>query len=178
MLERFDFVDGGAIVAAVVPVNLATAAVNGPWVGVPHLDKLYILVVAGAGTAGEDPVITLEQATAAAGTGAKALSISELHYQVAADITAERDWTRPNGADAATEVDRQNKLTEFDSDSIAGAENQLAVLIGVYQHDLDVNNGFTHVRAKIADVGTGAQLGAMFYLAKEKLYRGSDSPDI
>ena len=51
---------------AIVPVDLSTAANNGDWINVADYESVVCLLIKGAGTAGDDPVFKLQQATAAA----------------------------------------------------------------------------------------------------------------
>jgi hypothetical protein len=70
------------LVAAIIPVDLSTAANNGDWVSLKNYDELDIIIFKAAGTAGDDPVITLKQASDVAGTGAKALNFTRVDAKV------------------------------------------------------------------------------------------------
>ena len=154
------------IAAGFVPVNLATAANNGDWVSFADFNRLAIVLFKGAGTAGEDPTITVEQATAAAGTGNKALNFTTVYKKQGADLAAIGQFTTVTQAAGNT----------FTHDALA--EEQAIVVIDVKSSDLDVNNGYQFVQAKIADVGSGAQIGCVLYLAYGAKYQQATLPSI
>lgn len=136
-----------------VPINMATGANNGDWVGFQSGKVLVVCFyknAAGSGT--EDPTITLLQAQDAAGTGSKALN-----------VPAGKSFTK-TGADlsAASFVDgvpSTNTLT-----IAASAQSQAIWVIELAPADLDIANGFSFVRAAVADVGITSQIGGLIYL--------------
>lgn len=173
MLNRFSMLLFNKIVAAIPPVDLASAAASGPYASLKNCEAITMIIIKAAGTAGDDPVITLTQAKDSSGTGAKTLNITSLAHQIAADITAETTFT--DGLDADGDViDRQNSVASYDTDGINGAENEALIVIRVHQDDLD--DDYTHVRLNIADVGTNAQLGAAIYIADGLAYAGQNAP--
>lgn len=151
------FFEDGDVVAGFVPVNMATADNNSDYVCLRDIDRLLIVLFKGAGTAGDDPILALQQATSAAGGSAKDLTFTELRYKCGtlASIT---DWTKVTQTAAAS----------YDTDGIDGAENQLILAVEVRPDMLDVNGGFTYVRANVADIGANAQLGCLLYLAASR----------
>lgn len=151
MLLTAAFADQAQVVAAVVPVNLGAAANNGPWVSLKNYERVTVLFVKGAGTAGEDPVLTLEQAQAVGGTGAKALPFTRLHVkQHASALPA--TWTEVVRAAANT----------YTNDTLA--EELAVIAVDVKGEDLDVDGGFDCIRASVPDVGANAQLGCLLYI--------------
>lgn len=64
------------ICAAFGPVDLSAAANNGDWVSLKDFDSCAIISFKAAGTAGDDPTLTLRQATDVSGTNAKALDFN------------------------------------------------------------------------------------------------------
>jgi hypothetical protein len=171
MNNNFDLINGGALLVAQPPVSIAAAAVNGSYANLAHVDKLSILLTFAAGTADEEPEITLTQASSSGGTGAKALNIESVKYILAADLKASQAWT------VYTAVDRQNTVATLDTVAFgAGGTNQLAVLIEVDPVTLDVANGFSHVRCNVADTGAGARFMTIHYIARSKNYQGEATP--
>lgn len=152
------------IAAGVVPVNLATLANDGDWVSLKLYQRLIIILFKGAGTAGEDPTLTLEQAQDVAGTGAKALAFEEIYSKQGADLFTIGEFTKITQAAAAT-------YTHTD-----GAEQMAIWVVEVLASQLDVKNDFDCVRARVADVGVGAQLGGILYILADPRYASEIMP--
>jgi hypothetical protein len=146
------FVEQAQIVPAFVPVNLATAANAGDWVSMKNYARCTIVIVAGAGTAPDDIVVTLQQATAVAGTGNKALNFSRIDVKQGADLATIGDFTTVT----------QTAGTSYTEGT--SAETQNLWVIEVKAEDLDEANGFDCVQASIADVGTAAKVGVALYI--------------
>lgn len=142
------------IVSAFVPVNLAAADNNGDWVSLKNYGRCTFILFKGAGGAGEDPVFTLEQATAVAGTSSKALTFTRIDKKVGGQTTASQFTTATQSA-AGTHTD-----------AVSGEAEGLFV-VDVMAEDLDVEGGFDCVRLVIPDVGTTAQLACGLYLLRE-----------
>src|SRR5690349_13417263 len=75
-------VEAAQVVVAFVPVDTQTAANNGDWVSMKNFDRLTVLFVKAAGVAGDDPVLTMKQATDVTGAGAKALNFTRVDSKV------------------------------------------------------------------------------------------------
>ncbi|MDX1388947.1 MAG: hypothetical protein R3344_07135, partial [Acidobacteriota bacterium] len=123
-----------------------------------------IVALIDAGTAGEDPTLTIEQAQDASGTGAKALTFEDIYVKSGADVQAVGQFTKVTQTAASTYVDATH------------AEVEKMYYVEFDDEDLDVANGFTHVRARIADVGTGAQIGAILYLLLDATHASDVGP--
>lgn len=137
------------------PVNLATAANTGKRVSMSEVYGLTIVLIKGAGTAAEDPVLTLRQHTAATGgTSSDLAAITE--YWVKGETTLDGDeaWTRVTQAAAAT-------ITDPGAGGVS-AETEMLVAIKVHPHQITAGN--THVSLDVADVGAAAQLGCVLYI--------------
>lgn len=162
MPEVSDLVLGGG------PVDLSTAALNGKWFNLRNCVGVNAVLIAGIGTAGEDPVISLSQAQDAAGTGAKVLNLKHVEYKVGAtDIVAASDiWAR------VAAIDADNQAASYSSAAIDGAENKLVLCAFVLAGDLDGDNNFSHVRLQVADVGINAQLGTIIYVPTGRAHKG------
>ena len=148
------------IVSGFVPVDLQAGNNVGDWVSLKYYSRCAIVFFAAAGTAGDDPTITLEQAKDYAGTDGKALNFKRLDVKQGAALTAIGQYTKVT-QDAAN--------TYSDGDA---AEEQKIWVIEVMDTDLDVNDGFTCIRASIGDVGNNAQHGCMLYMMTGPRYQG------
>lgn len=159
---RASFFEGNQIAAAINPVDLSTAANDGDWFNMKNFGRVLALLFASAGTAGQDPVFTLRQATDNAGTGAKALNFTTIYSKVGT-LTSLGAFTKTTQTAANTYTD--------------AVSAEVAKIIGVeiIQEMLDIANGFTHVQLQIPDVGAAAQLGCGLYIGLDPAYAGEPS---
>lgn len=140
------------IVPAIVPVDLQ-AAQDGDWVSLKNAEGCLVVVFKAAGTAGDDPDITVEQATAVAGTNAKVLNAISEYYTKQGTLTSVGTWT------ANTQT--ADELMDLNATS---AESQMLVVADIPASALDKDNGFDCLRVRMADTGVNAQLGCAFYV--------------
>lgn len=139
------------------PVDLSVGANNGDYISLKNAERAAVVFVSGIGTAGQDPTLTLQQAQAVAGTGAKALNFTTIYRkQAATNLAAVTAWTKTTQAAANT----------YTNDT--AAEEDLIWIVEIDPNDLDVNNNFNCIRATVAKVGTSAQPGYLFYLVVPK----------
>ena len=150
MNPNVDFAQQIQIVSGFVPVNLATGANSGDWVSLKNYERVTILFFKGAGTAGDDPVLTLREAKAVAGTDAQDLAVIDKVYVKQGTLTAVGPFTKVTQAAAATYTDATS------------AEVQAIWAFDVLAEEL--SDGFDCIQANVADVGTNAQEGALLYL--------------
>ncbi len=151
-------VEQAQIVAAIIPVDSQTGANNGDWVSLKGYGRCAIIIYKAAGVAGDDPVLTLKQASAVDGTGAKALNFTRIDAKVGAQ-TGVGQFTTVSQAAANTYTDP------------VSAEAQGLFVIEVQSSDLDVANGFDCVQISVPDTGAGgAQLLCALYLLLEPRY--------
>lgn len=143
--------------AGFVPVDMSAGANAGDWVSMENYRRLEIILFKGAGTAGDDPTITVQQATASDGTGAKALNFTVV-YEKVGTLNAVTAWTR------------QTQSAGNTYQNTASAESQAIIVVEIDAAMLDADNGFTFVQASVADVGTNAQVGAILYRLSEPRY--------
>lgn len=144
----------GTIEAAFVPVDMQTAANDGDWINMAYYNRCLCVLYKAAGTAGDDPVFTLKQATSAAGGGAKALNFTVVMSKVGT-LASTATWTRTTQSAANTYTDT------------ASAESQAIIAVEVAAEDLDVDNGFQFIQMSIPDTGSNAQLGCALYIPFE-----------
>jgi len=149
------FCENNNISSAFVPVDLQTGANDGDWVSLKNYHHVAIVFFKALGTAGDDPTLTVEQATTNTGTGAKALNFRNIYVKQGALLTAVGIFTRVDQAAANTYTD------------LVSAEAQAIWVVELDSDELDVDGGFDHIRGRVADVGGNAQLGAMLYILSE-----------
>lgn len=141
------------------PVNMATAANTGKRLYMANVNTVDIVLVKGVGTAGEDPVITLQEHDASTGGTSQNLAVIT-EYFVKSEATLDNDetWTRVTQAAAATITDPGGAGTS--------AEEEQIVVFSVSRDQL--SSGFKYISANVADVGTGAQLGTVLYIVQRE----------
>lgn len=155
----------GQFVPGIVPVALNTnpGAVS-DYVSMKGYGRCAIVFFKGVGTAGDDPTLTLSQATAVAGTSAKALNITRVDKkQAATNLLSTGTFTTSTSASPATN-DTFSTNTWTNSEL---AEQAAMVVIDVKAEDLDIDGGFDCIICNVGDVGTNAQLGCLFYFLYE-----------
>lgn len=150
------------IVGAFRPVDLSAAANNGDWVSMKNYDGILVVFHSAIGTAGDDPVLNIDQAKDNGGASSKDLSVSGsakkvFKKQAATDLLSTGVWSLAD-SDIAS-----GNWTNADS-----AEQEALVAVWVDASDLDVDGGFDFIRATVADVGNNAQLGACYYIGLVK----------
>lgn len=133
------------IEGAVAPVNITGAGADGDWVSMAHGRRLAIILLTGA-WAGGTSAVTLEQATSAAGAGAKALSLAE--YWSKTGYGATTVFARVAVAGDTFNLSAANKVHVIEVDAA----------------ELDVNAGFTHVRVRAASPGANNDYLAIAYV--------------
>ena len=139
------------IESAFVPVDMQAAANPGDWISLTDYRSVIICLFGAAGTAGDDPVFTLTQATDNAATGEKALTFAVIHEK-GGTLASVAAWTRQTQTAAGTYT------------NAASAEAQKLIIVRIDADELDVANDFTHVQLHIPDTGSNAALGCGFYL--------------
>ena len=144
------------IVSGFVPVDMSGGANEGDYVNLTNYKSVIVVLFKAVGTAGDDPTLTLTQATAADGTGAKALEIIDVAFTKQDSLlSGVADYTKVTQTAAST-------LTDATS-----AEDQAIWQVEVQATELDLANGFTFLKCGVADVGTNAQIGCAFYIMGE-----------
>jgi hypothetical protein len=135
---------------------------TGDYVSLKNYGKVGFLFVKEAGTAGDDPTLSLLQATDVAGTGAKVLNAISEYWtkQAATSLAAVGTWTRS---------------TQTADDQIAGnatsAEQAMMVYFEVDAEQLDVSGGFDCIRVDVALAASGgAQWGTGIYIMLDPRY--------
>jgi hypothetical protein len=140
---------------AAEPKNYTGAAMADKYVSLKNYKRLTIIINSGAWAAGT-AAVTLKQATAVAGTGAKALSFLKQFNDVATDGTL---------VETAVVSDTFN----------IGTANKLWV-IEVDAETLDMAGGFTCVTAAIASPGANNDFYSVEYVLSGARYEQSTPP--
>lgn len=156
------FLEKHQIVEGFPAVDLQTGANNGDYVSLENYKHVAIVFASGVGTAGDDPTLVIQQATDVSGTSVKDLNINTskvFRKQAATSLASTGQWSDASG-DASG-----NDLTNATS-----AEQSLIWVVEFDADELDVDNGFDCIRATVADVGTNAQPGYLFYILSEPRY--------
>jgi hypothetical protein len=158
------FVEEAQIVSIIEPVNLGAGANAGDWVSMKNYGRIVFIIAGAVGGAGEPIVPTIVQATAAAGTGSKALNFTRYDRKMAAtDLTGTGQFTKVTAAAGNTI-------------SLTGDQAKLAV-IEINAEDLDTDNGFTFVSCTIADPGA-SQVGCVIALLLDPRYPQETQPSV
>lgn len=146
------------IVPAIIPVDLSGGDNNGDWVSMKNYSHCTILFFAAAGTAGQDPIVKLQQATAVAGTSAKDLTFTDIYVKANADLATVGQFTKVTQAAGTSYTDATH------------AEIQKLYAIEVEASELDSENGFDCIQVSVADVGGNAQIGCALYILSGSRY--------
>lgn len=151
---------------ALLPVDSQSGANTGLVVSLKGYEGVLIVVEKMAGVAGDDPVVTLTQATAVAGTNEKALPLpanrvrSKLHATTVPGLFT----------DVANAAATGGTYTDDTSAEKAGI-----IAIDIKATDLDVDNEFDCVRLAIPDTGAGgAQRISATYILYGAKFGGGD----
>ncbi|WP_010588001.1 hypothetical protein [Schlesneria paludicola] len=157
-----EFLEIADIVPAFVPVDMQTGTNNGIWIAMKNVTRLVCVLFKAAGTVGDNPVITLQQATGNAGAGAKALPFTRARTKIG-PIASTPQWS----------IATQSAANTYTPTSAA---SQAMIAVEVQATDLDLTNGYAFVQLSIPDTGTNAQLGAAFYIAYGLRYPQNITP--
>jgi len=162
---NLEFLENHNIIPAIIPVDLQTGVNSGDRVSMKDYERCVFVLLTAIGTAGDDPVISAQQHTAAAGGTSADLLFTRISHKIGATaVSAIEDFTLVEQTAAAT----------YDSDPVAGAENQ--ALFSVEVRAADLTDGFSFVSFNVADVGSNAMLGAALYIMCEPSYAGATPP--
>jgi len=149
MLGLGRFYDIGTLVA---PVDISVAGITGKRISMYDCHSIDIVLFFGAGTAGDDPVPSLQQHTAYTGGTSAALPVIDTIYRKSeATLDNDEQWVKTTQTPAAI-------MTAVSGD----AQNQKIYVINVKAQSL--SDGFTHISVNHVDPGANAQLVAGLYL--------------
>lgn len=131
----------------IVPVDSQTGAMTGHRINMANYQGVTFIVFKAAGTAGDDPVLDLQEHDAStAGTSQDLDIITDYYIKQEATLDNDETWTKVTQS-AASEVTL----------NATSAETQMIVAIDVAAEQLSA--GFNYLSLNIADTGAaGAQL--------------------
>lgn len=158
LLERLQ------LVLAIEPKDLNGAGATGDYVCLSHYRRCLIVVLFGDGTAGNDIDALLYQATDKAGGSAKVLNVlktGRIYTKEAASfaaLAAIGAWTKE------TQATPDEQWTPDDSGEQVGLWG-----FEIMASDLDVANGFDHIRCDISDP-SAAKVVAVLYILGDPDY--------
>lgn len=155
-------VENSQIVCGFVPLDMQTQR-DGDWVSLRDFNHLSIIFYKGAGAAGDNCTVTLQQAQDNAGTAAKALAFTEIWRKQASDVQTVGQFTKTTQSAA-------NTFTN------TNAADQAIWVLEIDADMLDVDGGFKYVRLTLNDVGTNAQLGCVLYVLTQPRYAEATPP--
>ncbi len=156
--------DNAQLVSGFVPVDLSDGANTGDYVSLKNYSRCAIVLFKAVGTAGDDPTLTVVQATDVSGTSAKAVNFTAIKVKQGASLAAIGTFTNATQSAANTYT------------STTSAEEQAIWVVEIDASDLDVDGGFDCIMASVADIGTNAQIGCMFYILDGPRYAGATMP--
>lgn len=143
-------VENSNIVAGFTPVDMSDGANNGDWVNVSLYHRFAVVFFKADGTAGDDPTLSLSQAQDNTGTGSKDLNFTDI-------------WVKQGTLSSIGQFERITQTADNDYTDTDAAEEEAIWIVDMSAEDLD--DGFTHVQASVADVGANAQLGCLLVIA-------------
>ncbi len=136
-------------------VDLQDGTNTGDWVNVKNFSRIGVLFVSGVGTDEDDPTLTIQQALTNGGGTTQALNFTVIYTkQAATSLAGVAAWTRTTQSSA-------NTFTVADS-----AQESLMWYVEFDSSDLDVADGYDHIRATVNNIGSNAQPGYMMYIGK------------
>ncbi len=140
-----------------VPVDMASGANTGKRLFMGNCDAVDIVLIKAAGTANDDPVITLQEHTASTGgTSANLAVITKYWVKRETALDNDEQWEEFTQAAAATITDPGGGGTS--------AEEQQIVVFTVSKDQLTAADR-KYISASVADTGAaGAQLGTLLYI--------------
>lgn len=137
----------------IVPVDSQTAAMTGRRCYTGDCQGVTIVVFKAAGVANDDPTLTLQEHSAAAGGTTQGLAIvTDYYIKQRAALLGDETWAKVTQAAASA-------ITL----NATSAETQMIVVIEVASEQLSA--GFSYLSLDIADTGAaGAQLISVLYV--------------
>lgn len=163
------FCEKNQIAQGFLPVLMNSGANAGDWVSLKEFGRMAIIVFKAVGTAGDDPTITVKQATDLTGGTNKVLGFTEVRKkQAATNLLAVDQFTKSTVASPATNDTFTVASGTWSNSDLA--EQAAIIVIDIKAEDLDVNGGYTCIQVSIADIGTNAQLGSALYIGHEPRY--------
>lgn len=140
---------------AVEPKSYSGAAATKKWVSLKSYGQITIVINTGA-WAGGTAAVTVEQATAVAGTGNKAVSFVDYWD----DLTTSGTLVKKAAASNTFNLDTANKM----------------YVIHIDDRMLDLANGYTCVSIAVASPGANVDLYGVVYVLSDARYKQATPP--
>lgn len=139
----------------IAPLDLQTAR-TGKRVSLRHAGGVTIVIFKGAGTDGDDPVVTLNEHTASTSGTSQVLAKLTGYYmkQTVTALDGTETWTKVTQAAGST--------ITFNATS---AQSQAIYVIELEASSL--SDGFDYISLDVADTGSNAQLGGVLYFLRD-----------
>lgn len=150
ILDKIDFAHG------IVPINIGSAR-SSDVITLKNFGRCAIVFYKAAGSASEDPTLTVLQATSITPSGAKALNFTDI-YTKQGTLTSVGTWTKTTQAAGNTYT------------NATASENEAIWVIDINVEDMDVDGGFDCIQVTIADAGSVNQIAALFFVPHEPRY--------
>lgn len=147
ILEKLELVSG------IVPIDLGSAR-SSDVVTLKNYGRCAIVFFKEAGSANEDPTLTVLQATSIAPSNAKALTFTDI-YVKQGTLTSVGTWTKTT----------QSAANTYTNTTLS--ESEAIIVIDIQADSLDVDNGFDCIQVTIADAGSTNQMGALLFVLHE-----------
>ena len=157
MQGNISFAEKVNLVAGILPQDLNGGAQNGDWVSLKNYLRCAVIFFADNGTAGSDVTLTFQQATDVSGTGAKALTVTDIWHKQGTLLSAVSAYTHATQTAAGT-------YTNTDS-----GENENIYVIDIPADSLDVANSFDCIRCNTNAPGA-AKTGCVLYALHDPKY--------
>jgi hypothetical protein len=169
-----DLMESINIVSAFAPGTDINTDASGDYVSLKNYDGCLVVFHKAAGTAGDDPSIKLQQATAVAGTGAKALNFNHIYHKIGATaLSAIGTFTKVELTSETDDLD----LVSVNSTDLLTDVGETLIVVNVRASDLDVDNGFDCINLEIeGDDLSNATLAAAYYILYNCRYPGPTPP--
>lgn len=150
------FLDKVDIVSGIVPINIGSAR-SSDVITLKNYGRCAIVFHKAAGSASEDPTLTVLQAVSITPSSAKALNFTTV-YTKQGTLSSVGTWTKTVQAAGNTYT------------NTTASENEAVWVIDIKAEDLDVDNGFDCLQVTIADAGSVNQLAALVFYLHEPRY--------
>lgn len=150
------------IAYALAPVNLSAGANTGLRIDMRNATTCTFVITVGAGTAGDDLIVTLREHTAStSGTSQDLAIITEYFKQSETTLDGDENWARITQAAAASTADATGTT----------AEEQNLFVIEV-RHD-QLSDGFRWLSLNIPDLGAaGSKVGGVIAILSGLRFQG------
>lgn len=144
------------IVSGLAPINIGSNR-SSDVVSLKNYGRCAVVFHKAAGSASEDPTITILQAKSVAPSNAKALNFTTV-YTKQGTLSAVGTWTK-------VEQEAGNTYT-----NATASENEAVWVVDFKAEDLDLNNGYDCIQVTVADAGSVNQLAAIEFILHEPRY--------